>query len=279
MSTDYPTGIDSSSEGINEQEVKRDLSRLKWLVHRYELVVEVFAHSLTDEFFPTHDAVEDWTNNISLLREAAFPIGDLLKKTGYPSECFHEQHFAKVNGFINKAIAVLVEHERAVDSGQPTSSVASVLIAANVELRRAALVLSNWLSDMEGIAEEQPEDESSPRQQVASKLLVGQSKRFGRLASQGIRSDEGRVNQQCMSSRKIYLLANYIAMRFRSVWTQEQFVDLVTTHDKLISVMIEGSPYRQSVIQRRDQIVTSEHLNPWQMSIDDIKRFANEPVE
>ena len=56
------------------------LQQLKWLVHRYETVVGVFAHSLSDEFLPSDKAIEDWTDNLSLLREAAFPIANHLSK-------------------------------------------------------------------------------------------------------------------------------------------------------------------------------------------------------
>ncbi|MCA9063602.1 MAG: hypothetical protein KDA96_11100 [Planctomycetaceae bacterium] len=247
-----------------------ELARLKWLVSRYDVVVGVFAHSLTDEFLPCEEALRDWTNNLSLLREASFPIRDFLHKHVAQSES--PEHYAflqRTDTLVKQAIRVLIDRKLDDEPVGETArdvvtiTAADLLAQANMKLRGAITVLREWQTRFAEFHECQPEtvDYSVPQRAVVERLLDRQELRLLSFTKSNDKSD-AHVHAQCMASRKLYLLSHFAATVYPDMWTDERRQRLLRAQDNLIEKMSDGSPSRQSVLHRRDEIQSSPVLNP-----------------
>ncbi|WP_417381893.1 hypothetical protein [Gimesia sp.] len=264
-------------EPVADVDASQELARLKWLVERYEVVVGVFAHSLTDEFLPSEEALKDWVNNLSLLREASFPISDYLHKNAEKIHAStHRAYFQRVNSLISQAIRVLIEgklDESPEASDEPTevsddpicvTTAADLLIQANLKLRSASTVLVSWSKEFKSIDAAMPQslENAVPRRAVVERLLDRQEQRLQSLADYDDVST-AHVHKQCMASRKLYLLCHFMATLYPDMWTQERLNNLLKVQENLIKRMCDGSPSRQSVTHRRNHILSSAVLNPW----------------
>jgi hypothetical protein len=250
-----------------------ELGRLKWLVSRYEIVVGVFAHSLTDEFLPSEEALKDWTNSLSLLREASFPISDFLhKNAGILDAEIHYMHFQRIDRLIRTAIRILIDRELGdeVVNGKLSEAIAfpisaaDLLCQANLKLRGAISNLKCWLAEFESIEASRPKsvEFSDSRKAVVLRLLDRHEQRLRGYIESKDKSDE-LVHSQCMTSRKLFLLSHYAASIFPDAWTRERFDRLRFAQEDLVEKMREGSPSRQSVVHRLEQIRESTILQPW----------------
>ena len=262
MNTIGSTSCAHTVEVMNEKAVPQ----LRWLVKRYSIIVSVFSHSLTDEFWPSDDTIIDWTDNFALLREASFPLADFLHKNRSSlREHHHEdaQRFVSVKRLISNGIRILVD-KTSPELNSNERSCAEILTSANFELRQASAVLDNWLTLLGSSDEAVLPWDLSPSRDVVKGLLVEHEERLDR-ALRKLQSDDA-IFDQCMASRKLFLIAHYATFLYPDIWTRERFDKLLKIQKSLITKMSDGSPHRLSVIKRWRQIDRSELLRDFTWS-------------
>ncbi|MBX3418092.1 MAG: hypothetical protein KF851_10855 [Pirellulaceae bacterium] len=247
---------------------------LAWLIERFTHVVQVFSTGLSEEFWPDNNTLEDWADNLAMLREALFPIalaveGLAVTDTGHQ----HREHYASTKCRLVNAIKSLNEAldccEEKNSEGNNCRSAASFLVKSYEDLEQAIAVLKNWSKIFPSNSAVAPVGFAfSPSENVLQELLKNRIDELEDLihCSEGSNGDalSDVLYQLCMKTRKLFFTVHYVSVLSPQLCDEQLRQKVLGLLNEAIELnaLSEGSPYRTSVVKRWRRIQSSPIFFP-----------------
>ena len=253
--------IKTEGDAMSSEFDASDGSSDRQYILKFAGMTAAYAQSIGSEFLPAEDTLVDWQRNLSLLRQALGPLEMVVDRAAShdaPAEATWQGGvYRTVSAAIVEAVARLGQRENPNDAlGQSRDAV-----------RRASAEMNGWVRRLEiRYDDHAPKVQTRSRQLAEDQVKVIREVYFDRfnqsIPTSGPTTDDEILKRQCMESRKLYLVAYFVACIHPQLWDDAQYRRFKERHEVLLSRMHGPTHYRSSVRSRLQTASISLMLNP-----------------
>ncbi|MEO9594528.1 hypothetical protein [Rhodopirellula bahusiensis] len=220
-----------------------------------------YAQALDSEFLPSVESVIDWRHSITFLQQALLPLSRVIDQAATENrdatELWEANRLAKVKRELAKAFRLLGGVGDSVDELQAGSDALGNVVNEFVVWKRDASAA--FLSREVGPPIDHPllnADKVTRIREIYFEKLKDV------IPREGVTTKQSELKDQCMASRKMYLVAFFVACVQPQCWGTDEFDRFDQLHGRLLGVMRGPSHYRASVRARRELVDHNRLLNP-----------------
>ena len=245
------------------------------LIGRLGVVTDVFIHAIRGEFLHSKDTVDDWKDSIRWLQQSIQPLEklgeylneDLDKLSEKSNDARAERgralaevcsrHLEEFRTRLDQAVSAVTDFNDDVDARIPIFDAIDALDEAIEELTNWWYELADFKTSSNLFPARAFVSPAKPDRGEIDELI---EKILGEFeTANGLRGAVGNdpVSRDCdikccMWSRKLYLLAHYVALVHPDLWDDERDVRFRKSHESALKVIDGSSHYWNSTKHRLD---------------------------